>query len=380
MIACRFCGQEQRSCAPGSTEDLVCCRCGSVLRRGRRHPITLPLACAVAALLLFIPLLGLPFLTLDLYGRIGLSNMTTGIRVLDAYGFSPLSVLVGITLFIAPVLRLVGICVVHGGILLGHTPRILGPIYAGVQHLAPWSMLEIYALGAFVAYTKSADITTVLVGPSAWVLGLLILCMSLMDASSDPHSVLDRLPPTEHPRITADLAGQTGLGQRAVQLQSTMALLLAAFVCYALANVYPILTVVRLGAGSPSTIVGGIQELAAGQMWALAILVLFASLLVPIFKILAITSMVWVAARGGSPHARAWTRLYKIVEYIGRWSMIDVFMLTVLTGLVQMDALASVTPNLGAIFFASVVVLTMYAADTFNPTLLWPAASSQQTG
>ena len=155
----------------------------------------------------------------------------------------------------------------------------------------------------------------------------------------------------------------------------TWALLLTAAILYVPANLYPVLTVVRLGRGAPSTIIGGVQELIEYRMWPLAALVFVASILVPMLKLVGLSALLILAQRG-SPHALAdRTRIFRLIDIIGRWSMIDVFMVAILTALVRMGAFASVTPGYGAVAFALVVVLTMLAALSFDPRVAWDRAA-----
>ena len=151
----------------------------------------------------------------------------------------------------------------------------------------------------------------------------------------------------------------------------------AAAMLYLPANLYPVLTVVRLGAGQPSTILGGARELLDAGQWPLALLVFVASVAVPILKLTGLAFLlisVRVRQRG---HLRDRTVLFRIIDFIGRWSMIDIFMASILVALVQFGSLVTINANVGAIAFASVVILTMFAARTFDPRLMWDAAGAQ---
>ena len=161
-------------------------------------------------------------------------------------------------------------------------------------------------------------------------------------------------------------------------IERTWAFAIAAVVLYIPANIYPVLTVVQLGAGQPSTILGGVRELLELGMWPLAALVFFASVAVPVLKLigLAILLISTHAGSGWALHDR--TVLYRIVDAIGRWSMIDIFMESILVALVQFGKLASVYPGPGAIAFAAVVILTMLAARSFDPRLMWDSARAAE--
>ena len=126
---------------------------------------------------------------------------------------------------------------------------------------------------------------------------------------------------------------------------------------------------------SPSTILGGAQELLDGGMWPLALLVFVASIAVPMFKLVSLAFMLITTQRRSAWRLQDRTRIYRLVDFIGRWSMIDVFMLATLVGLVQAGVIANIDPGTGAICFGSVVVLTMVAAACFDPRLMWDAAA-----
>jgi paraquat-inducible protein A len=150
-----------------------------------------------------------------------------------------------------------------------------------------------------------------------------------------------------------------------------VALASAGLVLYFPANFFPVLTVSRLGQGSPSTILSGVWELLAAGQAPLAAIVFLASVAVPVFKLIGLGAMVLIVVRGPSTHLRRATILYRIVALIGRWSMIDIFMESILNALVKFGAAAEIDPGQGAIAFAAVVILTMISAERFDPRLMW---------
>ena len=151
----------------------------------------------------------------------------------------------------------------------------------------------------------------------------------------------------------------------------TWALVIAAAVLYVPANYYPVLTVMQLGAGSPSTILGGVRDLVASRMYPLAALVFFASVAVPMLKLVGLSIMLVATQTGRSGWLRDRTRLYYVVRWIGRWSMIDIFMESLLGALVRFGTVITIEPGIGAVAFCGVVILTIFAAETFDPRLMW---------
>jgi paraquat-inducible protein A len=163
--------------------------------------------------------------------------------------------------------------------------------------------------------------------------------------------------------------------RRPGSLARTWALLTAAFVLYFPANLLPIMETSSLFGSQSDTILSGIAFLWHSGDWAIAVVVFVASVLVPMAKMLAL-ALLALSVQGRwrwRPHER--TRLYRLVELVGRWSMLDIYVVTVLAALVQVSALASIHAGPGTIAFGAVVVLTMFAALAFDPRLIWDSVS-----
>ena len=157
-------------------------------------------------------------------------------------------------------------------------------------------------------------------------------------------------------------------------LSRASALLAAATLLLVPANLYPVMTVTRFGQGEPSTILAGVVHLVQDGAWPLALLVFFASFVIPISKIGALALLLLTVKNGSSWRMRDRTLIYRVTEAVGAWSMIDIFLVGILVALVRMDGLATVLPGLGASFFGAAVVLTMLAARAFDPRLVWDRA------
>ncbi len=154
------------------------------------------------------------------------------------------------------------------------------------------------------------------------------------------------------------------------------AFLIAALAFYVPANIFPIMTVTMLGRGQPDTILSGVLHLIAAGEYPVAAVVFFASIFVPVIKI-AVLAFLLISVRLGSKwRPRDRTAIYRITESIGRWSMIDIFMISILVGLVKLGAVATVEAGLAATSFAAVVILTMIAALCFDPRLIWDRAEA----
>jgi paraquat-inducible protein A len=154
-------------------------------------------------------------------------------------------------------------------------------------------------------------------------------------------------------------------------LHVTAALSLAALVLYVPANVYPIMKMYLHGAYSESTVWDGIKILMDHHEWAVAIIVFLASMVIPLVKLAGLFSLVVTSRMGWGRRLRGRTHLYKFIDAIGPWAMLDVFLLAVLVALVKLQGWAEVLPGTGLFAFTAMVVLTMLASAAFDPKLIW---------
>ena len=155
------------------------------------------------------------------------------------------------------------------------------------------------------------------------------------------------------------------------------ALVIAALVCYVPANLYPVMTVVTLGKAQSDTIMSGVLYLMHHGMWPLALIVFVASVAVPMAKLVALIYLLISVQRRSSWRPSDRTRLYRATEAVGRWSMVDIYVVTILVALVSLGNLATIEAELGAVFFGGVVVITLFAAQAFDPRLIWDNAELQ---
>ncbi len=395
---CPFCGRFQDVPTPAPGEAAHCLRCDSVLLRGRADSLGHATAYGVAAASLLVLALTFPFLGLSVLGRAYGSSVFTGPIALTRAGLGELGLLVLVTVVAMPVLKALILLTTLLGLRMAEPPRSLARVFAWYEAISPWAMMEVFLLGTFVAYTRLAALATVQVGPALYAVGGVMVFFAAADAVLVPEQVweaLDRRGLGGEPLrggahvIGCDCCGlvhEAEPGQRCPRcdtrlrvrrshsLSTTWALITAAAVLYVPANLLPVMTVVRYGQGQPDTIMSGVVQLVQAQMWPLAALVFFASILVPVLKLVGLATMLLMTQFRSTRLLRGRTGLYRVVEFVGRWSMIDVFLLSNLVALVHMGFLADIRPETGDLYFASVVVLTMFAARSFDPRLMWDAA------
>lgn len=403
VTECHDCGLQQRV-PEQETGDVFCVRCNRRLRRFVRNSLGEGFALALAGLVVLAIALTMPFITVDFAGRQHHSDLVTGIWEFTTLGFYELAFFVLLTTIIAPSVSWVLIVTIPILLRLPKPPRILIPMVLWIERLAPWAMVEVYLIALFVSYTKLADLAKVSFGPAVYAMAAMMLVTVALAARIDhgaywtaleKRGVTRRPPPSDVGRsyschgcglllrlwsrvrgqhLACPRCGSSVHHRKPNSQKRCTALLIAAALFYIPANAYPVMTMISLGKTYPSTILGGVMELIDLGSWPLALIIFVASVAVPGLKIIALAFLL-ITTQIGTPwrlHDRA--RIYRMVEVIGRWSMTDVFVVSVLIALVQVGQLATFFPGLGATCFAAVVVLTMMAAMTFDPRVMWDRA------
>jgi paraquat-inducible protein A len=403
LVECHECGQRYAFPVLAAGTHAICRRCGNGLLRRPVNSLERALALAIGGLVLMVIANVLPFMSLKIQGRLQQADLITGSLALFEQGIWPLAIVVALTTIVTPLIKLGGVAYVLGGLHLARPPRHLPAVFRWLERLRPWAMIEVYLLGVFVAYVKLVDMASIEIGIAFWALCALMLVMVAVDLVLGDEVVweaMERRGLVHSPPIVAGepvmrceacsfVGAASGHGgpcprcgaarhaRKPESLTRTWALLLTGMILYVPANVYPVMTVISFGSGAPDTILSGVEELARSGMWPLAALVFFASITVPVLKIVGLIILLITTQRGSRWRLRDRTVLYRIVETIGRWSMIDIFMLSILVGLVQLGAIATIAPGVGAISFCAVVIITMFAAEAFDPRLMWDAAGER---
>jgi paraquat-inducible protein A len=195
-----------------------------------------------------------------------------------------------------------------------------------------------------------------------------------------PASSADRPTPDRKEAEAAGFCPRCGEALHSRRPHSTQiawSLIVAAAICYIPANTLPVLRTISLGSSEDDTILGGILFLYRSGSWPLALIVLVASVMIPLGKLLALGYLLIKVRRGTIEGGHEQARLFRLVEFIGRWSMLDVFVDAYSVALVQLQPLMAVLPGPGIVFFAAVVVLTMLATEYFDPRLIWDATTGK---
>jgi paraquat-inducible protein A len=399
IVGCSDCGLVQILPLAAADNVVECARCGLGLAEPSRAGLDAPLAFSAAALLLLPPAFLSPLMSLTSFGVQRRNWLPTGVEAMWAEGFAPLATVVFLFSILIPLTYLGLLVYVLGGIRLGVTAS-LGKVFRWAEQLRPWAMIEVYLVGCCVAYTRLQDVGDVQIDIGGWCLIGAAFAAQLAALTLDERSVWDALPfQSQSPRsqrailvntiscavcdLLLDAQRERSICPRCAArlhrrkpdtLSRTLALVITGFLLYVPANLLPVLSIERFGRVQPNTILSGVQELISLGLWPLAALVFTASIVVPLMKLLGLSMMLLMTSRRSRHWLVARTRLYRFVDFIGRWSSIDLFMISILVALVQFGELTRVRPQGGAMAFAAVVVVTMIASRCFDPRVMWDVA------
>ena len=405
LMECRGCGLFHEIPTLRWGMSARCTRCPTTLHRFRSHSPQHSIALTVGALALLSIMCATTLMNVETTGITHSAGLFSGPVELVHRGMSVLAVVVVFVTLVAPFGKLIGTLYVLIRLRETVPPRHLARVFRLAEQLRPWSMIEVFVFGVFVAYVKLGDVVHIGLDNGIYALLALTFVIIWADGGIDHEAVWRRLDPRGVTGVIAELPGDRvpvgwagcetcGLvsvlhpddphcprcgaalhARKPDSVSRTWALVIAAGVLYVPANYYPVLTVIQLGAGSPSTILGGVRELLDSRLYPLAALVFLASVVIPLMKLVGLSVMLIATQTGRSSWLRDRTRLYYVVRWVGRWSMIDIFMESLLGALVRFGTIVTIEPGIGAVAFCGVVILTIFAAETFDPRLMWDSAA-----
>jgi len=376
----------------------VCPTCDHWLERTSGRSITAALACALATVLLLFPANLLPLMSVSALGMSRQSYISSGVLALWNAQWVIVALMVTVFAITLPFVRFTMLAVVLASVRLNRRPSWLGRAFRWTIHLDVWSMPDVFLIGCAVGYSRvSANLSVTIDWGGRCLIAAALLSM-LSRATLDRRTVWRAIAP-EQPLpsgqssthviscTTCDLVvpaeaqdegcprcGARVSVRRRYATSITLALIIAGFALYLPANIYPMSSDTQLGQLVPHRIVDGIMELYRAGLWPLGILIFCTSIAIPLLKLGGLGWFLLSVRRRSQHRLVLKTRLYRLIDEVGRWSNVDVFTISVFVPLLQFGALASARADTGATAFILVVVLTMIASRLFDPRLMWDAA------
>lgn len=384
-----------------------CTRCGAGLYRNIPNSLDRSLALYISTVIFMAIANFYPFITMQTAGIKATTQVVSGGYALYQFGMGELGIVVALTSIIFPLVCALGMIYLLLPARFGSLPPFYGPVYRIVHACEPWSLLAVFMLGTLIAAVKLRALAQVIPGLGMFGFVMMLLTYSAARANFDPESLWSKCKVKQ---LNANnFSGETGarvlnchtcgllredhehlhecercgapMHHRITDsLQKTWALLLAATVMLIPAQLFPVMSIKKLGKGGADTIMSGVIHLIEGGLYGLAFIVLFASLVVPLLKLTALGYLLYSVRNKSDWRPRDRTQLYRITEIVGAWSMVDVFLVGLLSGLVSLGLLASIEPRIGVTFFGAAVILTMLAAHSFDPRLIWDNTSLDGEG
>lgn len=414
LIACHACDCLHRIVHVPSRGRALCRRCGAQLYRNMPRSLDHSSALYLAALILLLMANTFPFVALHFGDRAELSLLISGGIALQQAGMGATGMLVALTSVVFPGITIGGMLYLLLPLRFGFRPPQMTLVWRVVRMLTPWSLIGVFMLGLLVSIVKLQDMAAIVPGVAFYAFIGLLVVSAAATASFDPAALWPRIGPVASgPAVGSAMVSAADMGYATCHtcdllvrhepggsaashacprcgsaihgtrfpdsIARTWALLSSAALLLVPANIYPVMTVTRFGIGEPNTILSGVLHLIADGAWPLGLLVLFASFVVPISKIAVLAYLLVSAERGSGWRLRDRTRLFRVTEVVGAWSMVDIFLVGILVALVRIDGLAVVYPGVGASFFGASVVLTIFAAHAFDPRLIWDCAGPQES-
>lgn len=344
----------------------ACPKCGHTLITFNNNATEKLIAYAFSALVFLLLSLPFNFLTFRTSGQKHSIDLPSGITVLIENDYLSLAIITGLATVMLPGLVLVGLVWLSIAQLQQRRSFYLHRLFSVVKGLLPWSMAEIFLIGTLVSLIKINELADVTIGLSFYAFigfsAFTTLAIMQFDPTRYAMWLKQGTPPSPKPLSAS---------QASASIQRTWALLITSCVLYIPANFLPIMYTELFGQETPNTIIGGVLSLWESGSYPVALIILFASVVVPVAKILILGWLNYSVQRQLTGSQKMRTRYYRLTEAIGRWSMIDVFVVAVLVSLIQMGNTLSIYPGQAALAFCAVVFITMIAAMTFDSRLIW---------
>lgn len=411
ITACHGCDLllESGDITPGSTAD--CPRCGSRIHTPKKDSVNRTLAFTFTTLLVYFPAVFMPLMTLNVLGLEGSGSVADNGTLLYHQGYIFVAAMVFLTAVLLTFLNPALLFLLTVLIKIKRAPRLQAWMLRTFQHLEEWAMAEVYLIGVLVTLIKVYSMTTLEFNLGFFCFVIMVVmnicALSVLDKSHFWTLIEEQLGGShdtgvkQNPAMpeTAMEAGlmschdcgllthaesrDPGADHRCPRCESTLhyrkrgslnrtwALVIASALLMVPANLLPIMRVDYLGSSEYSTIMDGIIYFIHSGEYGIAVVIFTASVLVPVYKIIGLTLSLITVQFNLKTRLRQKAMMFRFIEFIGRWSMLDIFVIALMTVLVNFGGFSSTHAAAGAPYFTGVVACTMLAAIAFDARLIW---------
>lgn len=353
-VNCFYCGLPSQRVELSRKEIALCPRCNSKVDESfSKNTFYRALAFAIAALILLLPSHVYPILSFELNGILYSTTFFESAQVLLQQGYGILGVVVFLTAIVFPILLLLTIIFIILDRLKFINYKHKRSIYRLYLFTKISSFIEVFLIALLVAYIKLIDISNVVVHNTLYYFIGAVLFYSLSRRNLNvtrTHILIKKVPNS---------------------LNISFALAITGLILYIPSNIFPIMNISKFGVIKPDTIMSGVISLMNNNMLPIAIIVFLASIIVPLFKILGMIYIIFSVKYTQLKNKIFILKLYKFIEAIGKWSVLDIYMIALMAALVREESIAYVEPGIASIYFTLVVFITIISAETFDTKLIW---------
>ncbi len=413
LTACEGCDLLLPATEPPPGHSTVCPRCDTTISGRSTHSIAKTLALSISGLLLYLPALTLPLMTFESLGFRDSTNIVESILIFFHTGYYFVAFMMLISALIFPLVLLALIFTLSLHLRLKRYPPFLAQIFRTYLKLEEWAMVEVYLLGVMITIIKMSGNAAIYYHPGIFCFSALVLISMAITTVIDkdffwkkiekggkkPHPRQIEFSSTAEPElITAaenDLllchtchklspafttlcprCGDNLHSRKPKSIARTWALVLTSILFFIPANIMPIMRVDLLGIPDRSTILDGIVYFFQSGSYFIGFIIFTASILVPMFKMVGLLILLLSTRPCSTKHLRQKAKMFRFIAFIGRWSMLDIFVIALLSVLVDFGFLTSIHAAPAATYFCFVVAATMLAAITFDPRIMWDKSTS----
>jgi len=402
LVACRHCDGLHLRLPIEAGAVASCTRCGFALYRQSGLTLHQWTVLAVAGVMVFAIANYFPIAVLSVQGVTVHATLPHALWVAWQQGHGAVAVVTALFTFVFPLGQMLFLYWALRAITSARLPSDFRYGMRMLDALAPWSMLTVLLLAILVAMVKLLDLATVSFGPGLWAFGVaafFITALSRVSAQrlwryaedaglveysgqglqlDAPHAAchtcgfVQNLPSDDGYAACRRCSARV-YRRKPASLSHTWAFVIAAGVLYVPANALPVMYIHMPTGVTGHTILGGVVQFWHLGSWDLAIIVFIASVVVPMTKLLALSVLMLRRQWKGAVTQKQRTRLYELIEFVGQWSMLDVFVVVLLSAMANFPGFSQVTAGSGAVAFGAVVILTILAAMSYDPRLGWDA-------
>lgn len=390
-IACPSCATVQRI-LPITQGKLECRACRTSLERATGRSLDAALACALGTLILLIPANLLLMLKVSKAGITAESYLSSGVAVMWHHGWVLTAAAVLLQAVLLPFLRFGLLSAVLLAIRFRRVGRWTGPAFRWANHLDLWAMPDVFLIGFMIGYSRLAPFVPVTIEPGGWCLFGAALLTMLTRATHDKRRTWSDIRPSLLPTGGGETIGCAVCGcvvdaaeegrrcprcgarvwrRRPQSLPCALALVIAGFALYPIANFYPLSVITLAGQQTGHTLFSSVERLVEANLWPLAFVIFTTSIGIPFLKLVGMCWLFLSVRRRSTRHLVAKTRTFLLIDELGRWSNADIFTLVVYMPLIQLGQVAHVGLGNGTPALQILVVLTMFSSVIFDPRLVW---------